>query len=76
MAENETPTKQKDPTYTAQELASEGFLPEFRPYEVIGALSGERRENFTVDQARPIVEKWLKREVVVEQAEPDGDEEE
>jgi hypothetical protein len=61
----------KPPTYSAQELADEGYLSPHPPYVVIGALAGERRENFTVEQAQAVVEKWLKKPIEVEQAQPD-----
>lgn len=80
MADDTNTDKQKpaDPKYSVDELADEGYLAPHPPFVVRGALSGERRENFTVEQAKPIVDKWLKREITVEQAqpEPDADEEE
>lgn len=51
-------------SYPVERLTTEpGFLPEYPPHVIAGALAGANRKNMTLDEARAAVKKWLDSEV-------------
>lgn len=64
------PTEPEEPTIPRERLIEEALaFTGFAPHEVAGALAGERKQNFTVAEAKKLTEKWLKVEVPVDTVE-------
>lgn len=63
-------TEPDEPTIPRERLIEEArAFTGFAPHEVAGALDGERKQNFTVAEAKKLTEKWLKAEVAVDTVE-------
>jgi hypothetical protein len=63
-------------TYSREELVenSRAYL-NVSPAAVVGALAGERKKNFELDEAVQLVKDYLGRPVDVDQGQPDPEEE-
>lgn len=54
-------------TYHVDRLQAEAFERfGVAPHVVAGALSGGRKQNYTLDEAQGLIDRWLKRRVEVD----------
>jgi hypothetical protein len=73
---DDSPKAAPEPTFVVDEWAANADLLGTNRYAVVAALGDERRQNFTKKQAQDTVDRFLKREIVPEPAQPDTNEEE